>query len=44
MKALLEFFARLFGRKKNPDKIAWDNLDYGKPSDAGDEFRKKNEV
>jgi hypothetical protein len=43
MKALRAFFARLFG-KKNPQQVAWDNLDYGKPSTANDEFRKQNEV
>ena len=40
MKAISQFFARLFGRKKS----AWDKLDYGKPSAAGDDFRKNNEV
>lgn len=44
MKSIRAFFARLFGRKKPPEEYAWDSYDYGKPSDAGDEFRKKNEV
>jgi hypothetical protein len=44
MKALKAFFARLFGRKQEPKDYAWDNLDYGKPSNKGDDFRKQNEV
>ena len=44
MKSLKEFFARLFGRKTDPKEFAWDKQDYGKPSNAGDDFRKQNEV
>ena len=40
MKALFNFFSRLFSR----NKTNWDELDYGKPSTAGDDFRKNNEV
>lgn len=38
MKALMQFFARLFRRKN-----AWDSYHYGKPSSAGDDFRKQND-
>ena len=40
MKAFFGFFSRLFTRKKSP----WDGYDYGKPSTAGDDFRKSNDV
>ena len=40
MKWLSQLFSRLFSRK---DK-KWDELDYGKQSNAGDDFRKNNEV
>ncbi|MGE0754397.1 MAG: hypothetical protein AB7L92_04480 [Alphaproteobacteria bacterium] len=42
MKWLNDFFARLFGKKKE-DKV-WEEASYGKPSTAGDDFRKQNEV
>lgn len=35
-----QLFARLFKRKPSE----WDTADYGKPSNAGDDFRRKNEV
>lgn len=41
MKWLSDFFARLFGRKQSKE---WDEASYGKPSTAGDDFRKINEV
>jgi hypothetical protein len=42
MQWLRNFFSRLFGRKNATD---WDSLDYAnKPSTAGDDFRKNNEV
>ncbi len=40
MKALFSFFSRLFGRRKTE----WNELDYGKPSTAGDDFRRNNDV
>lgn len=40
MKWLRNFFSRLFKRKTSE----WDTFNYGKPSTAGDDFRKINEV
>lgn len=40
MNWLRALWARLFSRNVS----AWDSLNYGKPSTAGDEFRKNNEV
>ena len=36
------FFSKLFKRKKNTTD--WASLNFGKPSTAGDDFRKNNEV
>lgn len=41
MKWLNDFFAKLFGRKQNKE---WEEAGHGKPSTAGDNFRKINEV
>lgn len=40
MQWLKQLFARLFSKKSD----TWDTADYGKPSTAGDDFRKQNEV
>lgn len=32
--------SKLFGRKRT----SWDEANYGKPSDAGDDFRRNNEA
>ncbi len=43
MQWLSQLLAKLFKREKEK-KVAWDTLNYGKPSDSGDEFRDKNNV
>lgn len=40
MNWLKQLFSKLFSRKNSQ----WDALNYGKPSAAGDDFRKNNEV
>ena len=42
MQWLRNIFNSLFRRKT--DTTDWASLNYGKPSDAGDQFRKNNEV
>lgn len=44
MNWLRNLLARLFGRKEDKKQVKWDELAYGKPSTAGDDFRKQNEV
>lgn len=41
MSWLQNFFSKLFGKKKDN---TWETANYGKPSTAGDDFRKNNEV
>lgn len=41
MKWLSDLLAKLFGKKK-PNE--WDEANYGKPSDAGDDFRDRNQA
>lgn len=40
MQWLKALFAKIFRRKSG----MWDSLDYGKPSSAGDDFRRSNDV
>jgi hypothetical protein len=41
MNWLRKIFSKFFSRDKNPQ---WDALNYGKPSTAGDDFRKQQDV
>ena len=42
--ALMSWFRKIFSKLFSRDKSHWDGLNYGKPSTAGDEFRKQQDV
>jgi hypothetical protein len=47
MQWLRSFFSSLFKPSSETAKkegVDWNNMPYPKPSDAGDDFRKRNEV